>query len=170
MTAPAGSLAAEAAQLLDVLAQRLGQLRDRQSGGGDGTSGHPAAGSGAPQAESPPNGADHPGPCPQCGHDPATHVTCSGCPLCATLALLRGERPEAAAKLADGALAIVQVLRGLLAGGGDGPSAPQSDPAEPGRQDGDSAGDQAGDRAGDRAGDATDPVRRSARLVRIDVR
>jgi hypothetical protein len=135
VTAPTGSLAAEASALLDVLTQRLAQVRDRKPDGEERSEQPPAA-------------------CPQCGHDPATPVTCTGCPLCAALALLRGERPEAAAKLAEGALAIVQVLRGLLS---------ETDPSAAARTDPAPADD--GDTGPAAAGSA-----HHGGLVRIDVR
>lgn len=165
MNAPVGSLAAEASQLLDVLAGRLTEMAARQR-----TAGDPAAADGSPTPDADGSTGDTPagesqpaaeagGRCPQCGHDPAASVSCTGCPLCAALALLRGERPEAAAKLAAGALTIVQTLRGLLAGGGDAATAQPDGPATPGA-------------SGGTAGAATDPVQHQASsgLHRIDIR
>ena len=50
--------------------------------------------------------------CPECGSIPG--ASCTACPLCRFLALLRGERPEATAKLVDGALMIIRTLRSLV--------------------------------------------------------
>ena len=50
--------------------------------------------------------------CPTCGHQPGE--SCTACPLCRFLAVLRGERPEATARWVDGALIIVQALRSLI--------------------------------------------------------
>jgi hypothetical protein len=52
------------------------------------------------------------GRCPECGSIPG--ASCTACPLCRFLALLRGERPEATAKLVDGALMIIRTLRSLV--------------------------------------------------------
>ena len=41
-------------------------------------------------------------------------ASCTACPLCRFLAMLRGERPETTAKLVDGALLIVRALRSLI--------------------------------------------------------
>lgn len=47
--------------------------------------------------------------------EPATDpTTCASCPLCAVLAVLRGERPELAMRLAEQASALVTVLRAVL--------------------------------------------------------
>ena len=50
--------------------------------------------------------------CPECGSVPG--ASCTACPLCRFMALLRGERPEATAKLVDGALMIIRTLRSLV--------------------------------------------------------
>lgn len=52
------------------------------------------------------------GKCPECGSVPG--ASCTACPLCRFMALLRGERPEATAKLVDGALMIIRTLRSLV--------------------------------------------------------
>lgn len=60
--------------------------------------------------------------------------TCTWCPLCATVGLLRGERPELAAALAEHAEGLVTVLRAALA------PQPESEPgSEPGPADSGSA-------------------------------
>ena len=52
-----------------------------------------------------------------------TPVTCASCPLCALMALLRGERSEMAVRVAEQAAGLVAVLRAALAeGNGPGPS------------------------------------------------
>ncbi len=142
MTGAIGSLASETRQLLDAVAERLAAHRDRlrdpagaapsacdgrDRAAGDGdlaadehddaatraTDGAQIGGD-AIGAPAPPYGAGRSGRCPRCGHDPANRAGCTGCPFCAGLALLRGERPEAAATLLDGALLIVQALRDVL--------------------------------------------------------
>jgi len=52
------------------------------------------------------------GRCTECGSIPG--ASCTACPVCRFLALLRGERPEATAKLVDGALMIIRTLRSLV--------------------------------------------------------
>ncbi|MDQ2848526.1 MAG: hypothetical protein M3Y77_19770, partial [Actinomycetota bacterium] len=59
-------------------------------------------------------------PCRSCGAAPG-QSSCTGCPLCAAMAALRGERPELTARLVDGALSIVSGLRSLI---GDLPANP----------------------------------------------
>ena len=51
-------------------------------------------------------------------------ASCTACPLCRFMALLRGERPEATARLVDGALMIIRTLRSLVPDPPD-PAAPQ---------------------------------------------
>jgi len=46
-----------------------------------------------------------------------TPVTCASCPLCALMALLRGERSEMAVRIADQAAGLLTVLRAALAEG-----------------------------------------------------
>jgi hypothetical protein len=121
-------LALEAALLLDVVADRLSSMKastqaaaptaedgepDVHGGpaaaatpgtttGGTANSGNGAAGSAT--------AAD--GRCPECGSVPG--ASCTACPLCRFMALLRGERPEATARLVDGALMIIRTLRSLV--------------------------------------------------------
>ncbi len=105
-----GPLALEAALLLDVVADRLESMKQRTApaeGAAEGTE-DPAPGSAA--GTSPTVGSD--GRCPECGSVPG--ASCTACPLCRFLALLRGERPEATAKLVDGALMIIRTLRSLV--------------------------------------------------------
>lgn len=51
------------------------------------------------------------------GEDGAPHTpaTCGWCPICAGLALLRGERPELAVRAAEHAAGLLAVLRAALA-------------------------------------------------------
>jgi hypothetical protein len=106
-----GPLALEAALLLDVVADRLESMKQRTT----------AAEGAAAQAEDDPTAGPDAGPaptlgidgrCPECGSIPG--ASCTACPLCRFLALLRGERPEATAKLVDGALMIIRTLRSLV--------------------------------------------------------
>lgn len=60
-------------------------------------------------------GADHP-------------VTCTWCPLCATVGLLRGERPELAAAIASHAEGLVSALRAALAPEPTQPAGPTDAP------------------------------------------
>jgi hypothetical protein len=89
--------------------------------------------------------------------------------------MLRGERPEATAKLIDGALAVLQVLRGLVAGAGQPPA--RAD------QSGGAVSDQPSDQAGSTgaagpangeydaaAARAADGASRDGSVVRIDIR
>jgi hypothetical protein len=120
---PVGPLALEAALLLDVVADRLESMKQRSTtsqdtpdgqratgaDGGAATDGEPGGGPGA-AGPSPTVGID--GRCPECGSIPG--ASCTACPVCRFLALLRGERPEATAKLVDGALMIIRTLRSLV--------------------------------------------------------
>lgn len=118
MSAPVGSLATEAALLLDAIAGRLESLRP-----GDGL------GATAPE-EVPAAGA-----CPQCGHDPSAASACTACPLCRLIAVLRGERPETTARLVDGALTVVRALRALVPGP-EGTVSPTTGPGSAAGDDG----------------------------------
>jgi len=120
----------EAALLLDVMADRLTSMRPAEADAGRSTPGpsqgepaDPAPGAqsarptgpmpGSPQATTrPETGLGPDGRCPECGSIPG--ASCTACPVCRFLAVLRGERPEATAKLVDGALLIVRTLRSLL--------------------------------------------------------
>jgi hypothetical protein len=123
MSAPVGNLASEAALLLDAVAERLESLRSARESAAHAvddpgnTVDDPGA-AGVPVGAEPSSGTDGstaaPGACPRCGHDPAATPSCTGCPLCRLLAVLRGERPETTARLVDGALSVVQALRSLL--------------------------------------------------------
>ncbi|ASR35388.1 hypothetical protein BAY61_10700 [Prauserella marina] len=48
-------------------------------------------------------------------HGPARPRGCDWCPLCAVVAIARGERPELAARLAEQAAQLVALLRAVLA-------------------------------------------------------
>lgn len=163
MTAPVGPLAAEAAQLLDALAERLTAIRDRRPDGDGQSAGDPPQDPAQPDPAAEPPAArpladgsagarDQPdritgtagaatdsdaaggpddGRCPRCGHDPAANAACTACPLCRLTALLRGERPESTARLVDGALTVIQLLRGLLPASPDPASPDPASPASP---------------------------------------
>ena len=107
-----GPLALEAALLLDVVADRLTSIKVSTE-----AAGAPAAGE-APDPQNPTQTtasgttAAGTGRCPECGSVPG--ASCTACPLCRFMALLRGERPEATARLVDGALMIIRTLRSLV--------------------------------------------------------
>jgi hypothetical protein len=48
---------------------------------------------------------------------------CAGCPICAVIAALRGERPELAVRLAEHAAGLAAVLRAALEDGAPAPAA-----------------------------------------------
>jgi hypothetical protein len=52
----------------------------------------------------------------------ATPASCANCPVCAVLALLRGERPELAVTLAHHAAGVLGALRTVLDGYPEGPA------------------------------------------------
>lgn len=112
MSTPVGSLATEAALLLDAIAGRLESFRP----GADPD----AAGAGEIAGRE---------LCPQCGHDPSAAATCTACPLCRLIAVLRGERPETTARLVDGALTVVRALRALVPGPEGTAGGPAGDPS-----------------------------------------
>ncbi len=106
-----GPLALEAALLLDVVADRLESMKQRTEASPDPAASQSAGdGDSAADGDTPTLGVD--GRCPECGSIPG--ASCTACPLCRFLALLRGERPEATAKLVDGALMIIRTLRSLV--------------------------------------------------------
>jgi hypothetical protein len=132
--APAvGPLAVEAALLLDVVADRLTALKPDSAGGGESTGPTGGSPSGGAQPTGRPLGPD--GRCPECGSVPG--ASCTACPLCRFLAMLRGERPETTAKLVDGALLIVRALRSMIpdtpgpAGAGGAASSGSDEPPPP---------------------------------------
>ena len=164
-----GPLAVEAALLLDVVADRLTSMRPAaESSSGqagesppDPTTAPPSAPpSASPTAPPTTHARSEPtlgpdGRCPECGSIPG--ASCTACPLCRFLAVLRGERPEATARLVDGALLIVRTLRSLL------PEAEQATAA--------SAGGRAGGAADHRpAGTPGSSARRPGGLEHIDIR
>ncbi|MBN9107744.1 MAG: hypothetical protein J0I34_03085 [Pseudonocardia sp.] len=65
---------------------------------------------------------------PAAGDPDATPVACASCPVCAVIAVLRGERPELAAQLAEHASGLLAVLRAAL-DEGNGAAAPPAPPA-----------------------------------------
>jgi len=52
----------------------------------------------------------------------AAPSSCASCPICALLAVLRGERPELAVTLADHASGVVAALRTVMEESADGPA------------------------------------------------
>ena len=114
-----GPLAMEAALLLDVVADRLESMKQTASAGAQPSSGDTSAAQGTtptpdPAAGTPGTGAraSADGRCPECGSVPG--AACTACPLCRFMALMRGERPEATARLVDGALMIIRTLRSMV--------------------------------------------------------
>jgi len=111
VSADVGNLATEAALLLDAVAERLTAKRDFPAG----PDGQPAAA------------------CPTCGHQPGE--SCTACPICRFLAVLRGERPEVTERWVDSALTVVQALRSLIpaagTAAGTSPSGTSPDGAAP---------------------------------------
>lgn len=113
--------------LLDVVADRLTAMRPEA---GDPT-GSAASRTGGPSAGGPdgrPLGPD--GRCPECGSVPG--ASCTACPLCRFLAMLRGERPETTARLVDGALLIVRALRSMIPDAPDPAASSAAGPTGPG--------------------------------------
>jgi hypothetical protein len=109
-------LRTEAAMLLDLLTERLSvlqQVADHQ------VEVDRTAATSTPDPAGSPDAAPGGGVCAACGHDPNAS-SCSGCPICALLAMVRGERPELTARLVDGARTMLIGLRSLL---GDFPPA-----------------------------------------------
>lgn len=161
-------LRTEAAMLLDLLTERLSvlqQVADHQVEVGR------AAAASAPAPAGSPDAVPVGGVCAACGHDPSA-VSCTGCPICALLAMVRGERPELTARLLDGARTTLIGLRSLLgdipptgttpAGDAAGEAAVGTSPAA------DAAGDTAADQpaADDPTGTAP-PSRRPAERIEI---
>lgn len=68
----------------------------------------PATGPTARATDAAGSAADHP------AADHAEHQGTAGCPLCTVLAVVRGERPELAAALLDGAVTALQLVRSLV--------------------------------------------------------
>ena len=123
-----GPLTLEAALLLDVVADRLTSMKGSTTAGGSPGPGAAADDDPGSQSQSEISGAAS-GRCPECGSVPG--ASCTACPLCRFMALLRGERPEATAKLVDGALMIIRTLRSLVPDPPDPASHPQSDQPTP---------------------------------------
>jgi len=67
-------------------------------------------------------------PDPDAEHTPAT---CGWCPVCAGMALLRGERPELAVRAAEHAAGLLAVLRTALAERAPAPTATEPTPPPP---------------------------------------
>ncbi|HEX4226263.1 MAG TPA: hypothetical protein VHZ97_28130, partial [Pseudonocardiaceae bacterium] len=85
---PGAKIAEELKLLLGVLAERAEPWLTRLATASDGTA---------------PDGTEH------------TPATCGWCPLCAGIAVLRGERPELAVRAAEHASGLLAVLRASLA-------------------------------------------------------
>lgn len=110
-----GRLATEAGLLLDALSVRLAAAQ----AGRTASDGRPAGPS--------------PSACPECGHAPANEAaTCTGCPICRLLTVLRGERPEVTGALVEAAALLVTALRALWPEPATGPAGtPPPVPDEP---------------------------------------
>ncbi|MGY1752619.1 hypothetical protein [Blastococcus sp. SYSU D01042] len=76
----------------------------------------------------PPAGAEASG---SGGEHPAHGSDCRWCPVCQTAAVLRGERPEVSAALADVLATTASVLRELAGEPGRPPSPPAASPGTP---------------------------------------
>jgi hypothetical protein len=67
----------------------------------------------------------------QTPHAAEHSATCTWCPLCVTVGLLRGERPELAAAIIQHADGLVAALRDLLTPPATGPADPTTRPGDP---------------------------------------
>ncbi|HXV94091.1 MAG TPA: hypothetical protein VD813_12375 [Pseudonocardia sp.] len=65
---------------------------------------------------------------PAAGPGAGEDAPCTACPVCALVAVLRGEHPELAARLAEQAAGLVAVLRAALDEGAGVPPPPDPDP------------------------------------------
>lgn len=74
-----------------------------------------------------------------------TPVTCESCPLCALMALLRGERSEMAVRVAEQAAGLIAVLRAALAEGNGAGAGADSGPGGLSPSDTSSGGDGSGE-------------------------
>jgi len=173
-----GPLAVEAALLLDVMADRLTSMRPPGEPDSTPADESPPESPPDPPPDPPPAPPTPPaappsasrtppratqarsvptlgpdGRCPECGAIPG--ASCTACPLCRFLAVLRGERPEATARLVDGALLIVRTLRSLLPEAEQAATASSSGSAGSGEQ---------------RQGPTTPSARRPGGLEHIDIR
>lgn len=123
---PVGSVAEEAARLLDALGGWAATAGYAAPPGGTAEASGDQANEPADQGAAP---EEHDaGHCPTCGADRRTGeaVACQLCPVCQGIALLRSVRPETVDRLADLAAAVAQSLREMAehrrhsgAGGGD---------------------------------------------------
>jgi hypothetical protein len=71
-----------------------------------------------------------------------TPATCGWCPLCAGMAVLRGERPELAVRAAEHVAGLVAVLRAVLAERAPAGSSPSGSPASSGSSASSSSSDE----------------------------
>lgn len=126
MTAPGcgphAGLGAELRAVAVLVLDRLGPALDGLGREGTGRDGSDRDGSGR---EGSGRDAGASGEAPPEGSSP-----CSVCPVCAVVALLRGERPELAVRLADHAAGLLDVLRTALNEGAGAP-APAGRPTGP---------------------------------------
>jgi len=119
-----GTLAVEAGLLLDTLASRLADLRQRTSDSGSAADGRPVA---ADHRPGPDRAADsHPGPVDGAPAGSAQSESASPaspspgpnclawCPVCRGAELLNGDRAQLAAQLLDTAALLVGTLRALI--------------------------------------------------------
>ncbi|WP_353647834.1 hypothetical protein ABLG96_13165 [Nakamurella sp. A5-74] len=108
-TDPAAQATDPAAQATDPAAQATdpaAQATDPAAQATDPTA--PATGPTARATDAAGSAADHP------AADHAEHQGTAGCPLCTVLAVVRGERPELAVALLDGAVTALQLVRSLV--------------------------------------------------------
>ncbi len=101
------SLATEASLLLTVVADRL----------------EPIVQAGRDQAADP-----DPAPTEPAAEQAAEHQPCTSCPICVLITVVKSDNGEINHKLAEGALLMVNALRGMLT---DSATKPQSPPANP---------------------------------------
>jgi hypothetical protein len=124
---PVGSVAEEAARLLDALggwAGARGQAAREAAGDHESAGDHEDAGD-ATATDEAGTSARSDGHCAHCGaaNGTGTALTCQWCPLCQGLGLLRSVRPETVDRLADLAGALTVALRDVAAHARRGPGA-----------------------------------------------
>lgn len=114
-----GTVAEEAARLVDALAARFGESARAERSATTTTDAAPDPG---PADTAAPDAEPEMSRCPTCGgpatsstpsRDSSTPITCAVCPVCQGLALLRTLSPETMDRLADLAAVAVETLRDL---------------------------------------------------------
>jgi hypothetical protein len=121
---PGARLAEELRLLVDALAERAQPLLNRLAA--DPAAHDSAAHDSSAQDSSAQDAAAHDSSA-QDSSAPHTPATCGWCPLCAAMAVFRGERPELAVRAAEHAAGLLSVLRSALAE--PAPSAAAHEPA-----------------------------------------